>query len=101
MEATVVKVDNYITSSADMRHQLGDENLVQAFMQSGPVVAVECELRKSDLTQSGYYWSSQKGASVNIDGGTMVEASVVVSEKAPISMLIPFLKEKLTIKAEK
>ncbi len=31
--------------------------------------------------------------------GTLVEASVVVEEKAPINMLIPYLKEKLTIQA--
>lgn len=101
MEATVLNVDEYITSAADMQKQLGDNNLVEAFMQNGPVVAVVCELKADASTASGYYWSSYKGASVNIDGGTMVEASVVVSEKAPISMLIPFLKEKLTIKADK
>ena len=41
------------------------------------------------------------GGIVNIDGGTMMEASIVISEKPPISLLIPFLKEKLTIKADK
>ena len=100
MEATVVKVDDYITSTTDMQRQLGNNNLVEAFMQNGPVVEVRCELKTDPSTVSGYYWSSNKGASVNVDGGTMVEASVIISEKPPISMLIPFLKEKLTIKAE-
>jgi NHLM bacteriocin system secretion protein len=100
MEATVVSVDNYITSTTDMQQQLGDSNLVELFMQNGPVVEVRCELKEDASTVSGYYWSSNKGASVNIDGGTMVEASVVISEKPPISLLIPFLKEKLTIKAD-
>lgn len=100
MEATVVNVDDYITSTTDMQQQLGDSNLVESFMQNGPVVEVHCELKEDASTVSGYYWSSSKGASVNIDGGTMVEASVVISEKPPISLLIPFLKEKLTIKAD-
>lgn len=100
MEATVVNVDDYITSTTDMQQQLGDSNLVESFMQNGPVVEVRCELKEDTSTVSGYYWSSNKGASVNIDGGTMVEASVVISEKPPISLLIPFLKEKLTIKAD-
>lgn len=100
MEATVIKVDEYITSTTDMQQQLGDTNLVEAFMQNGPVVEVRCELKADPSTVSGYYWSSNKGASVNVDGGTMVEASVVISEKPPISLLIPFLKEKLTIKAD-
>ena len=100
MEATVLSVDEYITSTTDMQKQLGNQNLVEAFIQNGPVVEVVCELRESTDTVSGYYWSSNKGASVMIEGGTMIEASVVVSEKPPISLLIPFLKEKLTIKAE-
>ena len=101
MEATVVNVDDYITSTTDMQRQLGDSNLVESFMQNGPVVEVRCELKTDPNTVSGYYWSSNKGASVNIDGGTMMEASIVISEKPPISLLIPFLKEKLTIKADK
>jgi len=100
MEATVVKVDDYITSTTDMQQQLGDTNLVEAFMQNGPVVEVLCELKTDPSTVSGYYWSSNKGAAVSVDSGTMVEASVVISEKPPISLLIPFLKEKLTIKAD-
>ena len=100
MEATVFSVDEYVTSTTDMVKQLGDQNLVEAFMQNGPVVEVVCELRESADTASGYYWSSNKGAAIMIEGGTMVEASVVVSEKPPISLLIPFLKEKLTIKAD-
>ena len=101
MEATVANVDDYITSTTDMQRQLGDSNLVESFMQNGPVVEVRCELKTDPNTVSGYYWSSNKGASVNIDGGTMMEASIVISEKPPISLLIPFLKEKLTIKADK
>ena len=101
MEATVANVDDYITSTTDMQRQLGDSNLVESFMQNGPVVEVRCELKTDPNTVSGYYWSSNKGTSVNIDGGTMMEASIVISEKPPISLLIPFLKEKLTIKADK
>ena len=101
MEATVVNVDDYITSTTDMQRQLGDSNLVESFMQNGPVVEVRCELKTDPNTVSGYYWSSNKGTSVNVDGGTMMEASIVISEKPPISLLIPFLKEKLTIKADK
>lgn len=100
MKAYVVSVDDYITSTEDMLKQLGDNNLVESFLQNGPVVEVVCELERSEDTVSGYYWSSKKGASVVIDAGTMVEVSVVTEEKAPITMLIPYLKEKLTVKAQ-
>ena len=100
MEATVVRVDEYVTSTEKMQRQLGSSQLVEAFLQNGPVVEVVCELRTSDKTASGYYWSSNKGANLMIQAGTMVEASIVTEEKTPISMLIPYLKNKLTVKAE-
>lgn len=91
MKAAVISVDDYVTSTESMLKQLGDNNLVEVFLQNGPVVEVVCELEKSADTVSGYYWSSRKGASVAIDAGTLVDVSVVTEEKAPITMLIPSL----------
>lgn len=97
MEATVEKVDSYVASTEDLRTQLGNDNLVEAFLQEGPVVAVVCRLKEDQNTSSGYYWSSTKGKDLTLTEGTLVEASVVLEEKAPITMLIPYIKEKLTI----
>lgn len=93
MKASVISVDDYVTSTENMLKRLGDNNLVEVFLQNGPVVEVVCELEKSGDTVSGYYWSSRKGASVAIDAGTMVDVSVVTEEKAPITMLIPSLDD--------
>ena len=101
MEAKVIRVDSYVTSTGDMQKQLGDDKLVEAFLSEGPVVEVVCSLRTSDETASGYYWSSKKGAKLQIEQGTMVEADVVLERKAPITMLIPYIKDKLTVKTEK
>lgn len=100
MEASVISVDDYVTSIEDMQRQLGDDQLVEVFLQNGPVVEVVCELERSEDTVSGYYWSSKKGASVAIDAGTMMDVSVVTEEKAPITMLIPYFEEKLTVKVQ-
>lgn len=100
MKASVISVDDYITSTESMQKQLGDDQLVEFFLQNGPVVEVVCELERSEDTVSGYYWSSKKGASVAIDAGTMVDVSVVTEEKAPITMLIPYLEETLTVKVQ-
>ncbi len=100
MEGTVKKVDSYVASTENLRIQLGNDGLVEAFLKDGPVVAVECEIREDSNTSSGYYWSSRKGRELLLAEGTLVEASVVLEEKAPITMLIPYLKEKLTIKAD-
>ncbi len=100
MVSTVESVDSYVTSTETLQKQLGNSNLVESFMQSGPVVATVCRLQEDKTTSSGYYWSSKKGAKLNIEEGTLVEANIVVEEKAPITMLIPYLKEKLTVKAK-
>lgn len=99
MEATVESVDTYVASAESLRTQLGNDNLVEAFLKDGPVLAVVCRLREDDGTASGYYWSSSKGKNLEIAEGTLVDASVVIEEKAPITMLIPYMKEKLTIQA--
>ena len=98
MEATVLSVDDYVTNSSDIQSQLGDESLVQAFTANGPVVGVTCQLRTDETTASGYYWSSKKGRSLTLTQGTMVTADIVTEEKAPITLLIPLLKEKLSVK---
>ena len=99
MEATVLSVDNYVTSTEEIRNQLGDELLVQSFTQEGPVLAVTCQLRTDDSTASGYYWSSAKAKDILLAEGTLVSVDVVIERKAPITMLIPFLKEKFSMEA--
>lgn len=100
MTGTVLSVDPYVASTEELRTKLGNESLVEAFLKDGPVVAVVCRLQEASDSVSGYYWSSAKGKEVALAEGTMVEASIVLEEKAPITMLIPYIKEKLTIKTE-
>lgn len=100
MEAEVIRVDEYITSASSIRATLGDETLTQAFTQNGPLIAVTCRLRTDETTASGYWWSNKKGRELTIQEGTMVTADIITEDKAPISMLIPYVKEKLTMAVE-
>lgn len=97
MEGEVVKVSSTVVSAEDMQNQLGDPTLVQVFQQSGPVVRVNCRLEEDSSTASGYKWSSKKGAEVTLEEGTVINADIVTEEKAPISMLIPYLREKFSV----
>lgn len=97
MLGTVESVSSYVTSTTEMMKMLGDETLVQSFMNNGPVVQAVCTIKEDEDTRSGYYWSSKKGADVDLTEGTMLTANIVTEKKAPISMLIPYLKEKLTM----
>ena len=96
MEATVLFVDNYETSTAEMRNQVGDDLLVQSITQEGPVLAVICELHTDSSTASGYYWSSAKAKDILLAEGTPVSVDVVIDRQAPVTMLFSLLKEKLS-----
>ena len=98
MEGTVTAVAEYVTSREEIQSQLGDATLTQVFTQDGPVVSVNVEIKKDEGTVSGYWWSSKKGAAVDVAEGTLVSTDTVVEEKAPITMLIPLLKEQLSVK---
>ena len=100
MKADVVAVDDYVTPASSIRNTLGDDTLAQAFTQNGPVVAVSCRLRTDENTASGYWWSSKKGADLMVAHGTLVSADIVTEKKAPITMLIPYLKGKLSSAVE-
>ena len=100
MQAEVIHVDDYVSTASNIRSMLGDDTLAQAFTQNGPVVGVICRLRVDETTASGYWWSNSKGAELMVPEGTMVTADIITEEKAPIDMLIPYLKEKLSMAME-
>lgn len=91
MTATVAAVDDYVTSQATMLEQLGDPSLVSRFAAHGSVIAVKCQLTVDPATNSGFAWTSRRGAGLTLSHGTLVEASIIIAEKAPISLLIPTL----------
>lgn len=97
MFGTVVSVDDYVASVSSLRETLGDDNLANAFLQSGPVVGVVVELETDENAANGYRWSNRKGQNVLLAEGTMMTAKVVLEKKAPITLLLPYIKEKLTM----
>lgn len=101
MEAAVVHVDDYVTSTTQMKKMLGDDLLVNSFTQDGPVIAVTCTLKEDPSTASGYFWSSKKGADIMLAEGTLIKADIVTERKAPIQMVIPLLKEFFSMNKDK
>lgn len=93
MVARVVNVDAYATSSTGMSSVIGSGNhLDSTFTNNGPVVAVACELYPGD-TQSGYYWSNEKGAKITVTNGSLVTAKIITDEVPPISKLFTKINE--------
>ena len=95
MIGTVVNVPIYPVSTQSVMETLGNESLVQELTGDGSPLEVRVDLVADDSTVSGYAWSSKKGATVNVENGTLCSAAVVVSTQRPISMVIPILKQKI------
>ena len=95
IEAVVLSVDDYVTTATTIKNDLADDSLTQVFMSQGPVIGVKCKLQKDDTTASGYKWSSKKASTITIPQGTIVNADIIVEEKKPITMLIPYIKDQI------
>lgn len=71
----VIEVDSYVADREEIYEQLGNETLVEHFLHNGPVVAVECQI--DGLESKGF------------SAGTLMDCSIVLERKAPLSFLLP------------
>jgi len=97
MKAVISEVDTFAASATDMMSILGNEELVRKFQQEGVMVEIKATLQKDTNTASGFYWSSKKAKEITIMDATLASTTVTVEEKAPITMIIPLIKEKLAV----
>lgn len=89
MVARVINVDSCAASAEGMDAVLGaDNNVAAAFRKDNrAVVAVTCELYPDPNTVSGYFWSNDRGARLEVTDGTPVEAKIIVDRVRPITRL--------------
>jgi hypothetical protein len=74
--AKVVWVEPYVSSQEDLENWLGENEIASYFLADGPVLAVECSLNEAEE---------------EFLPGTLLDCSIVVEEKAPLSFLLPSL----------
>lgn len=78
-----------------MMRVLANDQLVRTLTAGGAPIAIYARLNKDAHTLSGYAWSSGEGPPTTISSGTLCGVSVVIEEKRPIHMVIPYVKRKL------
>jgi HlyD family secretion protein len=61
--------------------------------QNGAAIQVNADLIKDSSTISGYKWSSSKGPESEITTGTTTSVRVTIEQRAPITFVLPILKE--------
>lgn len=77
---------------------IGNAEVVESLMSSGPMIEVSAELEADNQTNSGYRWSSSKGPESKITSGTTASARATIESRPPITFVMPFLRDLLGLK---
>ena len=102
----VTMVAEFPSTSMGMLRVLGNKELVETYLKQtqGAPIAVHVRMNvREDLNEndqkkySGYEWSSGFGPLLKLTSGTPCDASINVSNRRPIMLLLPGLREKLGI----
>lgn len=88
----VTSVSEYAVSQESMRRTLNHQQLVSLLSESA-VMEVRVEMLRDLGTESGYKWSTPKGAPTTIEAGTICSGEIRVSSQRPIELVIPFMKK--------
>lgn len=73
---------------------IGNADVVKSLSgDNSAVIEVTADLVKDASTVSGYKWSSSKGPQSKITPGTTATVRVTVEERAPITFVLPILRE--------
>ena len=94
INAKVTSVSTLPVTQAGAASVVGNPEVVQTLVgDSGAVIEVNAELTPDSQTKSGYQWSSSKGPNLAITAGTTTTARVTVEDRAPITFVLPILRE--------
>jgi HlyD family secretion protein len=88
----VTYVSDLPATARGMLRALKSEELVKTMMGATPPHDVRVDL-VPDMTFSGYRWSSRDGPPSRIQSGTLCGATVIVEQRRPIEMVVPFFRK--------
>lgn len=93
----VVSVSDFPVSLEAVRALISNDDLARSFLSNGPPYQVIVRLERDAATTSGYRWTSSRGAGITLDSGITLEADVTVEMRRPIEMVIPALRDLLSL----
>lgn len=98
MLGKVVTVSEFPVSSGGIMRVLRNRQLVEQIIKNhGTPIEIYGDLIPNPDSHGGYRWTSPKGSQIKIQSGTLGNVSIVVRRQAPITLVIPYIKEKLGI----
>lgn len=97
MLGKVISVSEYPTSVQSLVQTLGNQELATKFSGGSAPIEVRVNLILDSSTFSGFKWSTAKGPSMKIDSGNICVGTIIIDDRKPIQMVIPYLKKKLNL----
>jgi HlyD family secretion protein len=89
----VVSVSRFPVTKGGIASLVGHPEVVDTLVASGPSIEVMAELTPDPSTFSQYHWSSSQGPALPMTPGTTTTARVVVEHRAPITYVLPILRD--------
>jgi HlyD family secretion protein len=92
---TVTDISQFPINKEAAISEVGNIEIVENLFsqkQDG-IMQVVVRLKSDTQTFSGYQWSSSKGPQLKISSGTTSIARIKIEDRAPITFLLPFLRE--------
>ncbi len=93
MLASVSERGEFAATDAYIMSRMRNESVTKKLTAQGTVIEVRAALKPKDSTPSGFEWSTSSGPPTKIGGNTLVSVNIVVARKAPITMVMPFLRK--------
>ena len=93
MVGAVRSVSSFPVTREGMQSLVGSPEVVETLLAQGPTLEVLAELQPNPDTVSQYQWSSSQGPPLRLTSGATMTARVVVTRRAPITYVLPILRE--------
>ncbi len=93
MTGRVTHVSDLAVSAEGVRAIVGNTALAQTLLGDSARVELTVALDADPSNPSGYRWSSSSGPPLPITAGLTGDVRIVVEERAPMTYVLPFLRE--------
>jgi HlyD family secretion protein len=80
-----------VTDQAVM-NRIQNAGIVSTILGDTPKTEIRIVLTPDPDTDSGFAWSSGRGPSLQLRGGSLVSAQIIADSRRPISLVVPILK---------
>ncbi|MEH2382887.1 MAG: NHLP bacteriocin system secretion protein [Nostoc sp.] len=95
----IVNVSPFPITKEGATSLIGNPEVAMSLIgQNGAAIQVNADLIRDSSTISGYKWSSSKGPESEITTGTTTSVRVTIEERAPITFVLPILRELVGMK---